>query len=121
MIKVAKLPKSSYYEWKIKLENPIDKDKKIREKIKSIVKATKGRYGYRRICKALRNKGLIVNHKRVLRIMRQEGLLCTKFKTRSRKYSSYKGQVGKVAPNLVNRNFKAKKPNKLWLTDVTEF
>ncbi len=53
--------------------------------------------------------------------MRQEGLLCTKFKTRSRKYSSYKGQVGKVAPNLVNRNFKAKKPNKLWLTDVTEF
>ena len=53
--------------------------------------------------------------------MRQEGLLCTKFKMRSRKYSSYKGQVGKVAPNLVNRNFKAKKPNKLWLTDVTEF
>ena len=53
--------------------------------------------------------------------MRQEGLLCNKFKTRSRKYSSYKGQVGKVAPNLVNRNFKAKRPNQLWLTDVTEF
>ena len=53
--------------------------------------------------------------------MRQEGLLCSKFKTRSRKYSSYKGQVGKVAPNIVNRNFKAKKPNQLWLTDVTEF
>ena len=53
--------------------------------------------------------------------MRQEGLLCTKFKTRSRKYSSYKGQVGKVAPNIVNRNFKANSPNKLWLTDVTEF
>lgn len=53
--------------------------------------------------------------------MRQEGLLCTKFKTRSRKYSSYKGQVGKVAPNVVNRNFKANRPNKLWLTDVTEF
>ena len=53
--------------------------------------------------------------------MRQEGLLYNKFKTRSRKYSSYKGQVGKVAPNLVNRNFKAKRPNQLWLTDVTEF
>ena len=48
----------------------------------------------------------MVNHKRVLRIMKQEGLLCTKFRTRSRKYSSYKGQVGKVAPNVVNRNFK---------------
>ncbi|MFO3715632.1 IS3 family transposase [Anaerococcus cruorum] len=99
----------------------MDKDKKVREEIKSVVKETKGRYGYRRVCKVLRNKGLRVNHKRVLRIMRQEGLLCTKFKTRSRKYSSYKGQVGKVAPNIVNRNFKAKKPNKLWLTDVTEF
>ena len=94
---------------------------KIREEIKSIVKATKGRYGYRRVCRVLRNKGLIVNHKRVLRIMRQEGLLCTKFKTRSRKYSSYKGQIGKVSANIVNRKFKASRPNQLWLTDVTEF
>ena len=99
----------------------MDKDKEVREDIKSIVKASKGRYGYRRVCKALRNKGLIVNHKRVLRIMKQEGLLCTKFKTRSRKYSSYKGQVGKIAPNIVNRDFKANRPNQLWLTDVTEF
>ena len=103
------------------MQNPIDKDKKIREEIKLIVKATKRRYGYRRVCIVLRNKGLIVNHKRVLRIMRQEGLLCNKFKTRSRKYSSYKGQVGKVAPNIVKRNFKANRPNKLLLTDVTEF
>ena len=53
--------------------------------------------------------------------MKQEGLLCSKFKTRSRKYSSYKGQIGKVANNIVNRQFKASKPNQLWLTDVTEF
>ena len=69
----------------------------------------------------LQNKGLNVNHKRVLRIMREEFLLCTKFKTRSRKYSSYKGEVGKVADNVVDREFKADKPNQLWLTDVTEF
>lgn len=53
--------------------------------------------------------------------MREESLLCTKFKTRSRKYSSYKGQVGKVADNVVDRQFKSEKPNELWLTDVTEF
>lgn len=53
--------------------------------------------------------------------MREESLLCSKFKTRSRKYSSYKGQIGKVANNLVNRRFKASKPNELWLTDITEF
>ena len=53
--------------------------------------------------------------------MKQEGLLCTKFKTRSRKYSSYKGRIGKVALSLVNRNFKVKRPKQIWLTDVTEF
>ena len=69
----------------------------------------------------LKNKGFNINHKRVLRIMREESLLCSKFKTRSRKYSSYKGQIGKVADNVVKRQFKASKPNELWLTDVTEF
>lgn len=37
------------------------------------------------------------------------------------KYRSYKGEVGKVAPNLLARDFKAKKPNQKWVTDVTEF
>lgn len=69
----------------------------------------------------LKNKGFKINHKKVLRIMREESLLCFKFKTRSRKYSSYKGQIGKVADNIVNRQFKASKPNELWLTDVPEF
>ena len=68
-----------------------------------------------------KNKGFLVNHKKVLRIMRKEKILCTKFRTRSIKYSSYKGQIGKVAPNIVKRNFKANRPNKLLLTDVTEF
>ena len=118
---IAKLPKSSYYEWKIKLEQPIDKDKQIKEEIKTIVEASKGRYGYRRVTLVLKNKGFKINHKRVLRIMREQSLLCSKFKTRSRKYSSYKGQIGKVADNIVNRQLRASKPNQLWLTDVTEF
>lgn len=53
--------------------------------------------------------------------MREESLLCSKFKNRSRKYSSYKRQIGKVAGNIVKRQFTATKPNQLWLTDVTEF
>ncbi len=69
----------------------------------------------------LKNKGFKINHKKVLRIMREESLLCSKLKTKSRKYSSYKGQTGKVADNIVNRQFKVSKPNELWLTDVTEF
>ena len=51
--------------------------------------------------------------------MREESLLGSKFKTRSRKYSSYKGQIGKVADNIVKRQFTATKPNQLWLTYIT--
>ena len=38
-----------------------------------------------------------------------------------KKYKSYRGNTGKVAPNVINRNFKADKPNEKWVTDVTEF
>ena len=120
---MAKLNKSSFYEWKEKLYKQIkSKEIYIIEKIKDIVKESKGRYGYRRVSKVLRLEyGLIVNHKKVLRIMKENELLCIKFKNRVRKYNSYKGTIGKIANNIVNRNFKADKPNKLWLTDITEF
>ncbi|MDU5989503.1 MAG: IS3 family transposase [Anaerococcus vaginalis] len=105
----------------MKLSNPEDKDKEVKDEIKTIVEASKCRYGYRRVTMVLKNKGFNINHKRVLRIMIEESLLCSKFKTRSRKYSSYKGQIGKVADNIVKRQFTATKPNQLWLTDVKEF
>ena len=50
--------------------------------------------------------------------MRQLGL---KVKVRRAKYKSYKGEVGKISPNILNRNFKATAPNQKWVTDVTEF
>ena len=42
-------------------------------------------------------------------------------RVRMKKYRSYKGEVGKIAPNLLNRDFRAEKPNQKWVTDVTEF
>ena len=42
-------------------------------------------------------------------------------RVRMRKYNSYKGDVGRIAPNLLERDFKAEKPNQKWVTDVTEF
>ena len=50
--------------------------------------------------------------------MKQLGLVCC---VRIKKYHSYKGEVGKIAPNLLNRDFYAQKPNEKWITDVTEF
>ena len=59
-----------------------------------------------------------MNHKTVQRLMKELGLVC---RVRIKKYRSYKGEVGKIAPNLLNRNFYAEKPNQKWVTDVTEF
>ena len=50
--------------------------------------------------------------------MKELGLVC---RVRMKKYRSYKGEVGKIAPNLLKRDFYAEKPNQKWVTDVTEF
>ena len=50
--------------------------------------------------------------------MKELGLVC---RVRMKKYRSYKGEVGKIAPNLLNRDFTADRPNQKWVTDVTEF
>lgn len=79
----------------------------------------KGRYGYRRILSVLQSKGYSINHKTVLKLMRELNL---KGKQRKNgKYHSYKGEVGKVADNLLKRDFKAEKPFEKLTTDVTEF
>ena len=59
-----------------------------------------------------------LNPKTVQRLMKELGLVC---RVRMKKYRSYKGEVGKIAPNLLNRDFRAEKPNQKWVTDVTEF
>ena len=100
----------------------IDKDDKnieIINKIKEIFEHHKGRYGYRRITLELKNQGIIVNHKKVYRLMVKNNLV--PIVRRKRKYSSYKGTVGKIADNLINREFESNLPNKKWYTDVTEF
>ena len=89
------------------------------DKIRKIFLENKQSYGYRRITLALRNEGIIVNHKKVLRLMNKMNLRVVQVKRR--KYNSYKGNCGKIAPNLINRDFSSKEPNKKWYTDITEF
>ena len=67
----------------------------------------------------MRNKGYVINHKTVLKLMNSLGL-----KGKQRKndqYHSYKGTVGKVADNLLKRDFYAEKPFEKLTTDVTQF
>ena len=112
------MPRSTFYYY-IKKMKKTDKYKEIKEEIKSIFHENKGRYGYRRITLELNNRGYKINHKTVLRLMNILGL--KSIVRKRRKYSSYKGTVGKIADNLLERNFKADKPNEKWVTDVTEF
>ncbi len=78
-------------------------------------------YGYRRIQLELKNRGFIVNHKKVQRIMNILGLKGDKFRRKSRKYSSYKGTIGTIAKNLIKRRFKTNVWHQKLTTDITEF
>ena len=114
---MAHLARATYYYHEKRLTKA-DKYGDAKEAIAAIYHENKGRYGYRRITAALRNRGYGINHKTVQRLMKGLGLVC---RVRMKKYRSYKGEVGKIAPNLLERNFEAEKPNQKWVTDVTEF
>lgn len=112
---MANLPRSTFF---YHLSRKSDKNAKLRGEIIAIFHENDGAYGYRRVTAALRNQGTKVNHKKVQRIMQQLDL---KGKCKQRKYRSYRGEVGKTAPNRLAGNFTASRPNEKWLTDVTEF
>ena len=104
-----------YHQQRLKLE---DKYSNVKQQIEEIYHKHKGRYGYRRITLALKNQGTHINHKCVQRLLREMGLKAT---VRPVKYKSYKGTVGRIADNVLKREFKTDQPNKKWVTDVTEF
>ena len=89
----------------------------VREHIRVIYDKHHGRYGYRRITAQLRNEGTDINHKTVQKLMGQMGL---KAKRKRQHYRSYKGELGKIAPNVINRNFHTTAPDQKWATDVTQ-
>ena len=117
LLEIAQLPRATFY-YHLKRLNRPDKYEAVKAEITVIYHENKGRYGYRRITTELHKRNFSLNHKTVQRLMKELGLVC---RVRMKKYRSYKGEVGKIAPNLLNRNFHADKPNQKWVTDVTEF
>lgn len=117
LLEFAGIPRSTFYYYMKQIKKP-DKYKDVKNVIQEIYHENKGRYGYRRITMELHNRGYGINHKTVLKLMNECNIKC---QVRIRKYRSYKGEVGKVAPNVLQRNFKADKPYQKWVTDVTEF
>ena len=131
LLDISGLKRSTYYY----TLNKLDKDTKnddIMNTIIDIYYAHKARYGYRRITLELINRGYIVNHKKVKRLMSKMGLYA---RTPKAKYKSYKGDMNGTVKNLLlnkvidevnhktyyERNFKTERCNEIWSTDVSEF
>lgn len=112
------MAKSTYY-FEINKEDVIaQRNSELLEEIIEIFEQHKCRYGVRRIHKELINRGYNVNHKKVQRIMHTVGLLGKRPKE---KYHSYKGDVGKIADNIINRDFSTTMPLQKWTTDISQF
>ena len=113
------MAKSTFMYWQKRFnrENP---DKDMEEKILEIRSAHKD-YGYRRIHAELRNQGYIINKKKIQRIIQKLKLQVTSFTRKSRKYNSYKGTIGVIAPNRIKRRFHTSIPHQKITTDTTEF
>ena len=114
LLAIKGMARATYY-YNIKVR--IDKYADLRKEIARIFEKNKGRYGYRRVYLQLREEGYDINHKTVAKLMNEMGLYARKPKLR---YHSYKGEVGKIAPNVLQRDFDADAPNRKWTTDVTQ-
>lgn len=118
LLSVLQISKSSYC-YQASVLHKADKYAELRIKIADLFFSAGERYGYRRIQVLLHRESIRVSEKVVRRIMRECNLKVPFVKMK--KYSSYVGEITPAVKNLVQRNFHADAPNKLWLTDITEF
>ena len=98
----------------------VDPDLQIRIAIEDIRK-DHPHYGYRRLLPLLQSRGIVINKKRLQRIMQKFNLQVIAFSRKSRKYNSYKGVRGRIAPNRIKRRFHCNQPHQKITTDTTEF
>jgi putative transposase len=117
LLQLAGLARSTFY-YQQKVSRAGDKHQALKQQIRAIFARHKGRYGYRRVAMEIRQLGKTVNHKTVQSLMGKLGL---KSLVRPKKYRSYKGDVGRAAPNVLQQQFDAQGANEKWVTDVTEF
>ena len=116
LLRLDGMAKSTFY-YNLSSIRRGDPDAMLKQRIKDLYHKHKGRYGYRRITFALQSEGIVVNHKKVERIMKEMGL---KAVIRVVRYHSYKGDVGKIAPDILKRDFRADRPLKKLTTDVSQ-
>ena len=118
LLEIAGLARSTFNYVKKHIGDKERRDAAILKEIENIFQSNNGKYGYPRITIELQNRGYNINKKRVARIMRENNIRAARKK---RRYNSYKGTVGKIAPNILNRDFSTTEPYQKLGTDVTVF
>jgi len=118
LLEVAGIPRSTFYYQQARLRRP-NPHAPLDDAIRALFTQTKGRYGHRRIERALRATGHRVTKKTVLKRMHVLGLVCQV--RRKKRFTTYRGEIGRTAPNRLDRAFQATAPNQKWATDITEF
>ncbi|MCD4853772.1 IS3 family transposase [Arthrobacter sp. AK01] len=118
LLRAAGLARSTFFYHQARLLSP-DPQEALKSAITEVFTTNHGRYGHRRIHTELTKQGWTVAKKTVLKLMRALALRC-KIRRRKR-YNSYQGEQGVIAPNVLDRKFDADAPNQKWVTDVTEF
>ncbi|EJQ73740.1 Nif3-like dinuclear metal center hexameric protein [Bacillus toyonensis] len=108
------ISRATYYRWKKQEKTVTNHEEKT---VIEICQHHKYRYGYRRVTACLRDQfNIVMNHKKVLRIMRKYNVLS---RVRKKKKIFVLGHEPVVAKNRIQRRFKATKPNEKWFTDIT--
>jgi putative transposase len=118
LLDVAGLPRSTFFYHQARLLAP-DPQAELKAAVTGIFEKSHARYGHRRVHIELVKQDWTVAKKTVLKLMRLLRLVCKV--RRKKRYNSYQGEQGVVAPNLLKRQFEADAPNEKWVTDVTEF
>ncbi len=118
MCRILLVSRSGFYKWKkgVKSKRDIDNEKLLFH-IRQIYRESHGIYGSPRITVVLRSRGIKCNHKRVERLMRENGIYA---KTKKKfKVTTYSKHNRCVAENLIKMDFKAERANKVWTSDIT--
>ena len=115
MCVLAGVSRAGFYRW-LTVEEPREEEMEVRAAIHEVVVEHRGRYGYRRVSRELRRRGLVVNHKRVARLMREDNLLAVQPRAWVQTTDSY--HELKVYLNLAAR-MQLTGINQLWVADIT--
>ena len=126
LCRVLQVVRSAWYAWcgKEVLRDAgylPDPDAAVRVHLRAIHKESRETYGYPRLTAALRQRGFVINFKRVARLMKEEGLKGLPARPRRRKSEAVEPEDAPQAleENVLNREFSPKEPNEVWASDIT--